>query len=90
MGRDAEAVDQFRIVLAAEPASAIAHLDAGASYYNLRQYDKADKELNAALAISPGYAKAELLLARTMAQQGQYDQAAAEFNHVLQETPGQL
>jgi choline-sulfatase len=87
MGRDAEAVDQFRIVLAAEPASAIAHLDAGASYYNLRQYDKADKELNAALAISPGYAKAELLLARTMAQQGQYDQAAAEFNHVLQETP---
>ncbi len=87
MGRDAEAVDQFRIVLAAEPASAIAHLDAGASYYNLRQYDKADKELNAALAISPRYAKAELLLARTMAQQGQYDQAAAEFNHVLQETP---
>ena len=87
MGRDAEAVDQFRIVLAAEPASAIAHLDAGASYYNLRQYDKADKELNAALAISPSYAKAELLLARTMAQQGQYDQAAAEFNHVLQETP---
>jgi choline-sulfatase len=87
MGRDAEAVDQFRMVLAAEPASAIAHLDAGASYYNLRQYDKADKELNAALAISPGYAKAELLLARTMAQQGQYDQAAAEFNHVLQETP---
>ncbi len=87
MGRDAEAVDQFRIVLAAEPASAIAHLDAGASYYNLRQYDKAGKELNAALAISPGYAKAELLLARTMAQQGQYDQAAAEFNHVLQETP---
>jgi choline-sulfatase len=87
MGRDAEAVDQFRIVLGAEPASAIAHLDAGASYYNLRQYDKAGKELNAALAISPGYAKAELLLARTMAQQGQYDLAAAEFNHVLQETP---
>jgi choline-sulfatase len=87
MGRDAEAVDQFRMVLAAEPASAIAHLDAGASYYNLRQYDKAEKELNAALAISPDYGKAELLLARTLAQRHEYDQASAEFNHVLQATP---
>jgi choline-sulfatase len=87
MGRDADAVDQFRMVLAAEPANAIAHLDAGASYYNLRQYDKAEKELNAALAISPGYGKAEILLARSLAQRHEYDQASAEFNHVLQETP---
>ena len=64
MGKDAEALDQFRAVLAAEPTSAIAHLDAGLSYYNLRQYDPADKELNAALAISPGYAKAEIWLRR--------------------------
>ena len=71
MGKDAEALEQFRTVLAAEPASAIAHLDAGLSYYNLRQYDTADKELNAALAISPGYTKAEILLARTLAQKGE-------------------
>ena len=87
MGQNAQALDQFRIVLAAEPASSISHLDAGLSYYNLRQYEKAGKELNAALAISPGYAKAEILLARTLAQKGEYDQAAAEFNHVLEETP---
>jgi choline-sulfatase len=87
MGRDTEAVDQFRIVVAAQPASSIAHLDAGLSYFNLRQYEKAERELNAALAISPGYAKAEIFLARTLAQRGEYDQSAAEFNHVLEETP---
>jgi choline-sulfatase len=87
MGKDAEAVEQFRTVLAADPTSAIAHLDAGLSYYNLRQFDQADKEFNAALAISPGYAKAEIFLARTLAQKGQLDQAAAEFHQVLQETP---
>ena len=87
MGKDAEALDQFRAVLAAEPTSAIAHLDAGLSYYNLRQYDPADKELNAALAISPGYAKAEIWLAKTLAQKGEFDQAAAQFNHVLAGKP---
>jgi choline-sulfatase len=87
MGQDGQAIDEFRIVLAAQPASAIAHFDAGLSYYNLRQYEQAGKELNAALAISPGYAKAEILLARTLAQTGQYEQAAAQFNHVLQATP---
>ena len=87
MGEDAEAIDQFRVVLAAEPASALAHLDAGLSYYNLRLFDNADKELQATLAISPGYTKAEIFLARTLAQKGEYDKAAAQFNHVLQETP---
>jgi choline-sulfatase len=87
MGKDAEAVEQFRAVLAADPTSAIAHLDAGLSDYNLRQFDAADKEFNAALAISPGYAKAEIFLARTLAQKGQLDQAAAEFQQVLQQTP---
>jgi choline-sulfatase len=87
MGRDAEALDDFRTVLVAEPASAIAHLDAGLSYYNLRQYEKSEQELNAALAISPGYTKAEVVLARTLGQEHKYDQAAAEFNQVLKETP---
>jgi choline-sulfatase len=87
MGKDAEAVEQFRAVVAADPASAIAHLDAGLSYYNLHQFDQADKEFNAALAISPGYAKAEIFLARTLAQKGRFDQAAAEFHQVLQQTP---
>ncbi len=86
MGKDAEAVEQFRTVVAADPTSAIAHLDAGLSYYNLRQFDQADKEFNAALAISPGYAKAEIFLARTLAQKGELDQAAAEFQQVLQQT----
>jgi choline-sulfatase len=85
MGRDAEAVEQFRIVLTTEPASAIAHLDAGLSYEKLRQYDKAEREFDAALAISPDYTKAEIQLARTLAQKGEYDRSAAEFNHVLQE-----
>ena len=88
MGKDAEALDDFRAVLVAEPASAIAHLDAGLSYYNLRQYEKSELELNAALAISPGYTKAEVVLARTLAQEHKYDQAAAGFNQVLKETPG--
>ena len=87
LGKDAEALEQFRNVLAAEPGSAIAHLDAGLSYYNLRQYEKADRELNAALAISPGYTKAEILLGRTLAQKGEFDQAAAQFNHALEENP---
>ena len=88
MGKDAEAVEQFRTVLAADPTSAIAHLDAGISNYNLHQFDAAEKEFNAALAISPGYAKAEIFLARTLAQKGELDQAAAEFQQVLQQTPG--
>jgi choline-sulfatase len=87
MGRDTEALNDFRAVLVAEPASAIAHFDAGLSYYNLRQYEKSEPELNAALAISPGYTKAEVMLARTLAQEHKYEQAAAEFNQVLKETP---
>jgi choline-sulfatase len=88
MGKDTEALDDFHAVLVAEPASAIAHLDAGLSYYNLRQYEKSEPELNAALAISPGYTKAEVVLARTLAQEHKYDQSSAEFNQVLKETPG--
>ncbi len=87
MGKDAEAVEQFRAVLAADPASAIAHLDAGISDFNLHQFDTAEKEFHAALAISPGYEKAEVFLARTLAQKGELDQAAAEFQQVLQQTP---
>ena len=87
MGKDAEAIDQFRTVLVAEPESAIAHLDAGLSYYNLHQFDNADKELQATLAISPGYTKAEIFLGRTLAQKGELDKAAAEFHQVLLETP---
>ena len=87
MGKDAEALDQFRTVLVAEPESALAHLDAGLSYYNLHEFENADKELQATLAISPGYTKAEIFLGRTLAQRGELDKAAAEFHHVLQETP---
>ncbi len=88
MGQNAAAIEQFRTVLAADPASALAHLDAGLSYYNLRQFDEADKELNATLAISPGYLKAEIWLAKTLGQKGDYAGSAAEFNQVLQQAPG--
>ena len=37
LGKDAEAVDVFREVLKADPANAIAHFDAGLSYYNLQK-----------------------------------------------------
>jgi choline-sulfatase len=87
MGKDAEALDQFRAVLAADPTSALAHLDAGLSYYNLRQFDQAGKELSATLAISPGYVKAEIWLAKTMAQKGDLDGSKVEFNQVLAQNP---
>jgi choline-sulfatase len=87
MGKNAEALDQFRAVLASDPTSAVAHLDAGLSYFNLRQFDQAGKELNATLAISPGYVKAEILLAKTLAQKGNLEGATAEFNQVLAQTP---
>jgi len=68
MGKDAEALDQFRAVLAAEPTSAIAHLDAGLSYYNLRQYEPAGKELNAAWPSRRAIPRRRLWLAKTLAQ----------------------
>ncbi len=87
MGKDEEALQQFRAVLVAEPANAVAHLDAGLSYYHLRQYDLAEKELGATLAISPGYTKAEISLAKTLAEKGELAQADAEFHLVLAQTP---
>jgi choline-sulfatase len=87
MGKDAEALDQFRAVLATDPTSAVAHFDAGLSYFNVRQFDRADRELNATLAIAPGYVKAEILLAKTLAQTGNLEGASAEFNQVLAQRP---
>jgi arylsulfatase A-like enzyme/Tfp pilus assembly protein PilF len=87
LGKNAEALQAFQAVLAAEPANAIAHLDAGLSDYNLRDFDQAGKEANAALAISPGYTKAEVLLAKSYAQRGDLDKSTAKFSEILAEHP---
>lgn len=87
MGRDFEALESFRGVLAADPANAMAHFDAGLSYYNLQQLDDAQKELEAALAISPDYTKAEALLAHILVQRQRYDLARTRFTNILQRSP---
>jgi choline-sulfatase len=87
LGKNAAALEQFRAVVAADPTSAIAHFDAGLSYFNLAQYDPAQRELQAALAISPGYSRAGILLAKTLGQKGALDQSAAEFQRVLDQSP---
>jgi choline-sulfatase len=87
LGKDAEAVGEFKTVLAADPASAVAHLDAGLSYYALHNFEAAGNEASATLAISPGYLKAEILLARSLAQEGKYESAASTFNHILLANP---
>ena len=66
---------------------AIAHFDAGLSYYNLHRFDEAAEELKVAVALSPDYTKAEELLANILLQKQEYDQARERFNHILQTTP---
>lgn len=87
MGLNTQALEAFQSVLTADPANALAHLDAGLSHYNLHQFAEADRELNASLAISPGYEKAEVWLAKTLMQEHEYARSAAEFNQVLQQAP---
>jgi arylsulfatase A-like enzyme/Tfp pilus assembly protein PilF len=87
LGKNAEALQAFQAVLAAEPANVIAHLDAGLSDYNLRNFEQAANEANAALAISPGYTKAEVLLAKSYAQRGDLEKSAATFREILAQHP---
>ncbi len=87
LGKDAEALRDFRTVLTADPANAIAHLDAGLSDYNMGKFGEAGEESSAALAISPGYIKAEVLLAKSLGQRGELAEAAAEFQRILQANP---
>jgi protein O-GlcNAc transferase len=87
LGKDAEAVDVFRELLKADSTNAIAHFDAGLSYYNLTRIEDAKQELEAALAIAPDYTKAESLLANILVRQQLLDQARTRFSHILQITP---
>ncbi len=87
MGKDIDALEQFRQVLVSDPTSAIAHFDAALSYYNLQKLDVAMQESKAALALSPRYMKAEALLAEILVQQHDYLGASAAFQRILQTSP---
>jgi choline-sulfatase len=88
LGDHADAVENFREVLKAEPTNALAHFDLAVSYFALRRVDDAFKELQVTLAISPSYTRAEELLGTIWIGRKAYDQAQAQFNHLLTVDPG--
>lgn len=87
LGQHQKAVEDFRLVLKADPVNIQAHFDLAASYFALHQFERAIKEADATLAIAPYYTRAEELLGSISFQRKEYDQARAHFTSILMFAP---
>jgi tetratricopeptide (TPR) repeat protein len=87
MGRQAEAVEQFRNVLQQDSLNVLAHFNLAVSYFALRQFDGAIKELQLTLGLAPYYTRAEELWANIHLQQNDYAQARVHFMRILTVAP---
>lgn len=81
-GRHAEAVEEARRALAAEPLSLNSQTALGYVLYLARRYDEAAVQLTRALEVDPDFAQARRDLALVRVQQGRYVEALAAFQRV--------
>jgi choline-sulfatase len=86
-GQFAESVVLFKRVLKQNPLSAVAHFDLAVSYYAMRKFDEASKELDATLAIAPYYTRALELLGTMAVERGDYDGGRVRFTEILKFSP---
>ncbi len=77
-GRHADAVEQFRKAVEADPGQKNAFYNMGLSYYSLKQYDEAAQACRSALGIDSGFADARYMLALSYVQQKNWDDAERE------------
>jgi Tfp pilus assembly protein PilF len=87
LGRDAEAVENFRRVIERDPKNALAHFDLAVSLFKLQRLNEAAPEVHAALAISPWYARAQELEGNICLQRGDYTGARRAFERLLAVEP---
>ncbi len=86
-GDTATARDDFKKLLAADPAYAVAHYDLALAEQRAGHYDEAERELRAALGLFTGYVRARLALGAVLLREGKRTEARATFDAVTQ-SPG--
>jgi choline-sulfatase len=87
LGRQNDAIQDFRRILKADPSNAIVHFNLAVSLFELRKLPEAAREAKAALAIIPYYTRAGELLGTIDLQEQQYGEARSEFLHLLTVAP---
>jgi YaiO family outer membrane protein len=87
-GRNAEAVDTLRRVLALRPGDVDARVALGFALLALDRLDEADAAFDQALAEAPAYADAEIGKARIAQRRGDRAQARSRIERALRIDPG--
>ena len=88
-GRYAEAIAQFAkaLELQGENANAMAYLNVGSTYYDMREHEKAIPYFQKAVELNPNHANAHLLLGLSYRASKRGGQARVHFEKVLELEP---
>jgi Flp pilus assembly protein TadD len=78
-----KALDEYAILIKANPKDATAHSDRGYSYYARGQFEAAEKDLRKAVELDPRNKQAWTNLGMTLAQLGRYQESQAAFEKVV-------
>jgi tetratricopeptide (TPR) repeat protein len=82
-----EAVDQFRMALARNPADEDVHYNLAIALARLGNTDEAIQEYRETLRLMPDYVEAHNNLGNLLTKQGKYDEAIQHFNEALRVMP---
>lgn len=83
-GRFAEAIEEARRGLLADPLSLIIHTDLGRHFYYARRFDEAVEQLKHAIELDTNFVRAHQELGRAYKQKGLYAQAIQEIGRAVQ------
>jgi len=74
----AEAVEQYRKAIAADPTQKNAYYNMGLAYYALKKYPETEQACISALKVDPGFADAQYMLTLAYVQQRSWNEAERE------------
>jgi len=83
-GRFAEAIEEARRGLRADPLSLIIHTDLGRHFYYARRFDEAVEQLKRTTELDPNFARAHQELGRAYKQTGRYALAIQEIDRAVE------
>jgi TolB-like protein/DNA-binding winged helix-turn-helix (wHTH) protein/Tfp pilus assembly protein PilF len=87
MGRQEEAVANYKRALDLEPLSLVVNMSLGQAYYHAREYDSAIEQLQKTLELDPNFATAREYLGLAYLQKSRFKESILEFEKSLQISP---
>jgi choline-sulfatase len=83
LGKHEQAAETFRKALAIDPLNVRGHFDLAVTYYELRRWDEALKEVQLILTLAPYYSRAAELAGEIRLQKKELEEARAVFTQML-------